>query len=102
MPTPPKESFATALAHQQAGRTLEAENLYHQILLQNPACADAYHMLGVLKQQTGDAARAIELIRKAISLEPQKAEYYATLGVVFAVRGRRSEAIDIGRCGVNA
>ena len=59
--------FNEALAHHQAGRLPEAEQLYRQILALEPRHADSLHLLGVLAQQVGRHDIALELIGRAIA-----------------------------------
>ena len=62
-----RELFTTALQHHRAGRLVEAEALYRQILATETEHPDSLHMLGVIAQQSGQPHLAIELIRRAIS-----------------------------------
>jgi cytochrome c-type biogenesis protein CcmH/NrfG len=48
-----QQSFNLALQHHQAGRPREAEQLYRQILSQQPQHAGALHYLGVIAHQQG-------------------------------------------------
>ena len=48
-----QQAFDLALQHHQAGRCREAEQLYRQILAQQPDHVDAMHMLGVIAHQLG-------------------------------------------------
>ena len=43
-----EQGLNAAVTLQQAGRLEDAEKLYRQILAQQPDCADAMHLLGVL------------------------------------------------------
>ncbi|HEX4797538.1 MAG TPA: tetratricopeptide repeat protein [Humisphaera sp.] len=75
------QAFDLAIRAHQAGRIAEAENLYRQILAQNPNHADALHMLGVAAHQAGRNAEAIDLIGKALKLKPAAAPYHCNLGL---------------------
>ena len=44
-----EETLQAALAHHQAGRLAEAEDLYRQILAVAPNHADAQHLLGLVR-----------------------------------------------------
>jgi tetratricopeptide (TPR) repeat protein len=81
-----------ALAHHQAGRLNEAEQIYLQALLIEPENADCLHLLGMIAFQTGDNATAAELIRKAIAIHKTAASYYSNLGNVVQAEGRLDEA----------
>ncbi|MGD0770562.1 MAG: tetratricopeptide repeat protein [Tepidisphaeraceae bacterium] len=84
MPSVPLEqALNMAMQRQQAGKLVEAERLYRQILAQQPDCADALHLLGVVCAQAGRHQEGVELIRGAITLHPGVAGYHANLGKVF-------------------
>jgi predicted O-linked N-acetylglucosamine transferase (SPINDLY family) len=68
---------------QQAGQFGEAERLYRQILAQQPDCADALHLLGVVCAQGGRYQEGVELIGRAIALHPLVGGFHANLGKVF-------------------
>ena len=61
------QAIQTAMEHHQAGRLLQAEAIYQQILQIEPSHPDALHFLGVIAYQAGKSEIAIELISKAIS-----------------------------------
>ena len=62
LPTSIQQSFQLAVQHHQAGRLPQAEQLYRQILAQEPGHADAMHLLGVIAAQLGRNDAAVELI----------------------------------------
>jgi protein O-GlcNAc transferase len=66
----------------RAGRLVEAESAYRQVIAADPNHADALHLLGVLAHQSGHFAPAIELIDRAIAINPRVPEYHANLGNV--------------------
>jgi len=65
-----QQAFDLALQHHQAGRLHEAEQLYRQVLAQQPNHAKALHLLGVLAGQVGRNDVAVDLIRRAIAFRP--------------------------------
>jgi len=67
-----QQAFDLALKHHQSGQLQQAEQLYRQILAQQPQHADALHLLGVITHQMGRYDIAINLIHQAIAL---KADY---------------------------
>jgi protein O-GlcNAc transferase len=87
------ESIQIAMRCHQAGRLLEAENIYRQILARQPDHVDALHLLGTLAIQTGRPDEAVELIRLAIRLNPDFAEAHANLGTALVKVGKFEEAI---------
>ena len=92
-----QQAFDLALQHHQAGRLQEAEQLYRQVLAQQPERADAMHNLGLIAHQVGRNDVAVELIRRAIVLNPNNAEAYNNLGNVLKNKGEFDDAIDAYR-----
>jgi protein O-GlcNAc transferase len=74
-----QQALAAATQLQRAGRLADAENVYRQLLAQEPDCADALHLLGVLHAQRGQNQQAVELIGRAIALFPGSALYHSNL-----------------------
>lgn len=85
--------FAAALEQHQAGRFPEAEALYRQVLRQQPANAEALHLLGLLNSQSGSTDIAVALIRKAIALKPDVPAFYNNLGNAFVAQGSPDKAV---------
>ncbi len=81
-----------ALAHHQAGRLKEAEDIYRQILSSQPSHADALHLLGVVALEAGDAERAAGLIENAVAIEPNVANYHHNLGETYSTLERLEKA----------
>lgn len=90
-------TFNTAVAHHQAGRLAEAENLYRQVLRERPGHADTIHLLGVIAHQKGRNEDAVSEIRRAIALNPASAAYHSNLGVALRALKRLPEAVDAFR-----
>jgi len=88
-----------ALQHHQAGRILEAEQGYRQILAFNPDHADSLHLLGMLAYQALDCDRAIQMLRRAIEINPRASSYHSNLGNILQHLGR---ARDAGACYLRA
>ena len=88
-----QELFDQAIALHQGGNLAEAERLYSQVLVMEPASFAPRHMLGVIRFQQGQYPQAIELIAGALKLNPQVAEAWINLGHVQVVAGRPDEAV---------
>jgi tetratricopeptide (TPR) repeat protein len=88
-----QQAFDLALQHHQAGRLGEAEQIYRQILAQQPEHADAMHNLGMISFQMGRNDVAVELLRRAIVLNPSYAPAHNNLGNVLKGQGQFDEAI---------
>jgi tetratricopeptide (TPR) repeat protein len=85
--------FNNALKIHQAGRLVDAEPLYRQILKAEPNHVDALHALGVLARQTGRPDVAVDLIRKAISLKSDAPLFYNNLGTALQDQKKLEEAL---------
>jgi protein O-GlcNAc transferase len=86
-------TFETALALQRAGRLLEAEQAYDDLLRQQPENATAWHFRGIVVFQLGKPAEAAVCIARAVELKPELAEAYSDLGVAYQALGKREEAL---------
>lgn len=87
------DSLDAALAHHRAGNLPLAEELYRQLLAQNPNDAAAAHFLGALCLQVGRASEAVELISKAILVDPANPDFYSHLGAAYGALGENEAAI---------
>src|SRR6202042_1818063 len=96
----PQQMMQIAIAHHEAGRLTEAENLYRQMLSQRPD-ANVHNNLGYLLFSLGKTDQAIIEIRRAIALRPDLAEPHNNLGVVLAGSRRFDEAIAEYRAAIS-
>jgi predicted TPR repeat methyltransferase len=87
------QDFNLALQHHQSGRLREAEQLYRQVLAEQPAHAGAMHFLGVMAHQQGRNDLAIDLIRQSITLKPHWAEAHNNLALALQSSGQIDAAI---------
>jgi tetratricopeptide (TPR) repeat protein len=87
------DPLSSAFEHHQAGNRAAAEQLYRQVLEQNPQCAEAWHLLGALCLQSGRAAEAVELIGRAAQLQPANAEFFCHLGAAYSTLGEHDSAV---------
>ncbi|HTV47184.1 MAG TPA: tetratricopeptide repeat protein [Phycisphaerae bacterium] len=88
-----QQAFELALKHHQAGRLVDAEAIYKQIIAQQPNHADAIHLLGVIAHQAGKNQHAAELINRAIALNSAISIYHNNLGIVLENQRKFDEAI---------
>jgi protein O-GlcNAc transferase len=88
-----QQAFDLALQHHQAGRLQEAEQVYRQILTQQPEHPGALRYLGVLTHRIGRLDIAVDLIRRAISFNPNSPGAHNDLGNALAENGQLDEAI---------
>jgi len=82
-----------AVQHHEAGRLVDAEVIYRQILAVQPNHAEAHHLLGVIAHQAGRDEAAVELIGRAIQLGMETAAAHSNLGEAYRRLGRLDEAI---------
>ncbi len=88
-----QQALQIALQHHQAGQLPQAENLYRQILAQQPKHADALHYLGVIAAQVGQNEIALDLIRQAITIKPNWPDFHNSLGNTLRNMNRLDDAI---------
>ena len=83
-----------ALMHHQAGRLIEAEALYRQLLSANPRQSAVLNSYGVLAIQNGQTELAVKLLRRAVSVNPRDANFCCNLGEALRQSGRFDSAIS--------
>jgi len=84
-----------AVAHHQAGRLQEAEQLYRAILQAQPYQPDANHNLGVLAGQVGQHAAALPFLKTALSMNPAHGQYSLSYAGALLTNGQAGEALNI-------
>ncbi|WP_347988766.1 tetratricopeptide repeat protein [Methylomonas sp. AM2-LC] len=72
--------FESAFKLHLSGKFSEAEDIYRQILSEQPLHVMAKHYLGVLMHQQGLSAEGVELIKEALISDVGKASRYNDLG----------------------
>jgi protein O-GlcNAc transferase len=88
-----QEIFKLAVQHHTAGRLREAEQLYRQILAQEPTHVPTISNLGALAVMTGQNDIAVELLRQVALLKPHDAKAHSNLGNALKSQGRLDEAV---------
>ena len=83
-----------AVALHQAGKLPKAEQLYQQVLANNPRNSDALHLLGVIAHQVGKHEISVNLITNAIEIDSQQVEAYNNLGIVFKKQGKLEKSVQ--------
>ncbi len=89
-----QQQFQSGYALHQAGRLMEAEKIYRQVLVRRPNHADALHLLGLLSAQSGRIEAAADLLQRAVRANPNSAEAFGNLGNIYKDLRRLDEAID--------
>ena len=85
-------AFQHAAADHQAGRLVDAERGYRDILAEQPDHADALHGLGLLALQCDRADLAIAYIGQAASARPEDARVHLDLGLALRARHHLEES----------
>jgi predicted O-linked N-acetylglucosamine transferase (SPINDLY family) len=88
-----QQRLQKAFQDHQAGRLADAERGFHKVLAQEPAHADAMHMLGIVAAQRGKRDEAVKWIRRAVKASPNNAFYYGSLGNALQDLRQLDEAI---------
>lgn len=70
------EALNLAVRLHGAGVYEQAERIYRAVLAAAPGVADAWNLLGALRNEQGAAAAAVEIAKRAPALDPACAAYY--------------------------
>ncbi|MFA7239778.1 MAG: tetratricopeptide repeat protein [Sulfuricellaceae bacterium] len=84
-----------ALAHHQAGRLYEAEQLYRAILQVLPDQPDANHNLGVLAGQVGQDAAGLPYLKTALEINPAQEQYALSYAGALLAGGQAGKAREV-------
>lgn len=87
-----QETLAQARSHHQSGNLQLAEQMYQQVLRDEPANADALHYYGILCNQKGQPALAVSLLQKSLTANPGNAVCHSNLGAAYHALGQLGEA----------
>jgi len=87
------ELLNEAVACHTAGNLKKAEQMYLQILDQEPDHPDATHFMGVLAYNAGNNEAAIAYLKKAIDMMPSNAGCFNNMGNVFQQQKRYQESV---------
>lgn len=87
--------FDQGLSHQRAGRGVDAERLYRQVLAAEPGHLGALHMLGIVKVEAGDFEGARQLLEQVVALSPYDAVALTDLANIVASLGRHAESVGL-------
>src|SRR6476659_4041922 len=69
-----------------------AHRLLMQILTQQPDCAEAFFLLGIIAAEHQNLSKAADVISRAIRLDATQAEYHAQLARCLVALNRHQEA----------
>jgi tetratricopeptide (TPR) repeat protein len=82
-----------AVALQQSGAPVEAEELYREILELKPRHFDALQLLGALMLQTGRLSEGIELLKKALAVNAKQPAIHSNLAYALNATQRFAEGL---------
>ena len=82
-----------AIADHGAGRLVEAEVAYRDVLEVEPKNADALNLLGVIELQHGMPMTAYDLFRRAIEIMPTHAQFHSHLAAALMSMNRQDDAV---------
>lgn len=85
------------VAHHQAGRLRQAEQIYRQVLASNPNEPNANQMLGRIALSAGHVRQALALLRKSAAAAPQVADWQRMLGDALRQTGYQDDALNAYR-----
>ncbi len=80
-----------AEAHLRHGRLREALGVALRLSRSAPRCAEAWLLLGVVRQKLEQPRRAEKVLRRALLLQPDLADAHNRLGILLVARGRAAE-----------
>lgn len=92
---PLEPELQQAIAEHQAGRYLQAEELYLAILQAQPYHAVANHNLGLLAGQVGQYAAGLPYLHKALSASPDEGQFWISYANGLLQADQPAEALDI-------
>ncbi|MEM6402741.1 MAG: glycosyltransferase [Cyanobacteria bacterium P01_D01_bin.116] len=95
------EIFQLAVKHQLDNRLTDAEQLYHQLLEQQPIHLQSLYNLASLRQTQGDLESAIAFYQKILKLNPDNGKVYLQLGKIYQQQGSLQDAISAYRQGIS-
>src|SRR3954454_15211231 len=88
------DALNNAIVLHHAGRRQEAVGICEHILSVDQACADAWHLRGVIANDLGQNEIAVQSIGRALELRPNWPEALSNLGNAFVAQGKRAQAAD--------
>ncbi|HEY9843923.1 MAG: tetratricopeptide repeat protein [Candidatus Sericytochromatia bacterium] len=81
----------------EQGQFAQARSLAERVLQQQPAQAEAWHLLALVAYESGQALSALPLLQRAVALRPEYPVYYNSLGVAALAAGQPGLALSAFR-----
>ena len=89
-----QQALRIALQHHQAGEVAKAEEVYRQVLADDPKNGEALHWLGLLAHQCGKHDLALGLMGKALLYKSAVSSYHHNYAEVWLAVGETEQAIE--------
>ena len=86
------EALQLALKYHRANHFTQAEQVYRQVIKEQPQHPEALYGLGILAQQTGEIQTAEKFLSNAVSVQPELFKAWFSLGNVRQAQGQFPEA----------
>ncbi len=80
------------MASQLEGKLTEAEQIYQDILKEDPDQPDAVHLLGLIRSEQEKDHEAVELMERALELYPQASHFHHNIAGIYRRMGRLDDA----------
>ena len=90
-----QQTLQQAVQLHQTGRLGEAEQLYAQLLSQQPDMFEALHLMGLLRLNQNRLDEAIGFMQRALQVRPDAPEALTNYGLALASLGRPAEALPV-------
>ncbi|AUN32120.1 tetratricopeptide repeat protein [Niveispirillum cyanobacteriorum] len=81
------------LAAQKAGRAVQAEQAYRQVLTIDPRNPDAWQLLGLLAKNAGRPDLAVDYMRRSLDANPRQPGVWSNLGNLHLAEQRAADAL---------
>jgi protein O-GlcNAc transferase len=91
--TPHAAELDLAVEQHRQGRWAEAESFYQSILAREPDCAEALHLLGMLRHDAGRVDEGIAIIRRSIEIDGGQPHVLSNYGSLLAKAGKLDDAL---------
>jgi predicted TPR repeat methyltransferase len=91
------DALREAVVAHRAGRLVEAETGYQEVLRRHPGEPKALHFLGLLQFHRGDLETGIGCVLHSLRVEPRNARAWNDVGGMLIAVGRKADAKDAYR-----
>ncbi len=89
-----KNTLSIAIQYHKLRNLKKAEQLYQEVIKNNPNNSDALHLFGLVAHQNGNNGAAIEYMKKALKISPSNEVFYLNLGNVYSGIEMLNRAIE--------